>query len=290
MSTFYEMTPNIVAAAFKKLLSEKHLYQSCELDLSPIKKFAEECEMQKSMPGSSRDMPSKRQWIDTGKKELECAWIPECDLLSPGRETVTFKVPSIMTYCEQCKDAWPHNFTGNVGLIGMDKNQCFMFEYQCQQCQTELVRFQIRREGLKIKLTGRDPIEVLPTPKELPKAMSKHFSTAHVANNAGQTLAGIFLLRTFIEQYWRSLPAVQEFIAKLTLIEGETIRATGDQIGTVYQDTLPADFRGHFPSLKEIYGKLSEAMHLANEDAALFGDCSAKIVKHFKARDIHEIP
>jgi hypothetical protein len=30
-------------------------------------------------------------------------------------------------------------------------------------------------------------------------------------------------------------------------------------------------------------------MHAANEDAALFEDCSAKIVKHFEARKLFEI-
>jgi hypothetical protein len=284
MSYYYELTPKIVEEAFKKLLSEKHMYQSVSLDLNAIKKDADEQEMERSRPGSSRDMPSKHQLMDMGKKELQGTWIPAPDqaIGAVVRPSVAFKVPSVTTYCDQCGAAWPHNPTGNIAPIGDGQNQCFFFEYQCQKCQSALVRFQIRREGLKIKLTGRDPIEVLPTPKELPKEMSRFFSTAHVAHNAGQTLAGIFLLRTFIEQYWRSLPEVQKLTSKHS-------KATGDEMGDAYQDALPKDFKERFPSLKDIYGRLSEAMHAANDDAAVFEDCSAKIIKHFKARKLFEL-
>jgi hypothetical protein len=194
MSMFYETTPDIVEGAFKKLLSEKHLYQSVELDLTSIKRFAEECEIERSTPGSSRDMSSKQEWIKTGKEELAGSWIPKTAsfpldadtvLDEQVRASVTFKVPSITTYCEKCVAAWPHNPTENIVPIRSRQNQCFLFEYLCQKCQSALIRFQIRREGLKIRLTGRDPIEVLPTPKELPKEMARYFGSAHIAHNAG---------------------------------------------------------------------------------------------------------
>jgi hypothetical protein len=286
---YYEKTAKIVGEAFKKLLSEKHLYQGVALDFTTIKQDAKECEMERSKPGSSH-LPSEFDLIEVGKKEFEGAWIPQGASYAPcptigmeGRRSVVFDIPSVNTYCSKCGAAWPFNPTIGTIAIGEGQNQCFLFEYQCQQCKEEFVRFQIRREGLKIRLTGRDPIEVLPTPRELPKAMSKYFSNAHVAHNAGQTLAGIFLLRTFIEQYWRSLPTVKEFVARQP-------RATGDEQGDIYQGTLPDDFKARIPSLRDIYSKLSEAMHMANEDAALFEDCSTKIIKHFKAREIYEIP
>jgi hypothetical protein len=123
---------------------------------------------------------------------------------------------------------------------------------------------------------------VLPTPKELPKETARYFSSAHIAHNAGQTLAGIFLLRTFVEQYWRSLPEVKKVTDKRS-------KVTGDEMGDAYQNPLPVDFKQRFPSLKDIYNKLSEAMHAANEDAALFDDCSAKIVEHFDARRLFKL-
>jgi hypothetical protein len=291
MSLYYELTQKIVEEAFKKLLSEKHLYQSITLDLAAIKKNADKQEMTPWLPGSSRDMPSKHQLIEEGKKELKGSWIPETTSfrLDPDavldeqlHAAVKFRVPSIMTYCEPCGAAWPHNPTENIVPIGARQNQCFVFEYLCQNCQGALVRFQIHREGLKLCLTGRDPIEVLPTPKELPKAMSKYFSTAHVAHTAGQTLAGIFLLRTFVEQYWRSLPEVKKVTDKQP-------KATGDEMGDAYQRTLPDDFKHRFPSLKDIYSRLSEAMHAASDDAAIFEDCGQKIVEHFEARRLFKM-
>jgi hypothetical protein len=287
MSYYHELTPKIVREAFKKLLTEKHLYQSVTLDLGAITKDADEQERKRSYPGSSRDMPSKHELIRKGKAELEGLWIPKPASLGPdqdvdalGRALVTFRIPSITTYCEQCGAAWPHNPTENIVPIGDNHNQCFLLEYLCQKCQVTLVRFQIHREGLKLSLTGRDPIEVLPTPKELPKAMARYFSSAHIAHNAGQTLAGIFLLRTFIEQYWRSLPAIQQLAIK---------QPTGDEMGDAYQGRLPDDFKQRFPSLKDIYSRLSGAMHAANEDAALFQDCSQKIVEHFEARRLFKL-
>jgi len=65
MSFHDELTSEIIEEAFKRLLSEKHLYQSVTLDLTPIKKVAEECEKERSWPGSSGDLPSKYQVIES---------------------------------------------------------------------------------------------------------------------------------------------------------------------------------------------------------------------------------
>jgi hypothetical protein len=99
----------------------------------------------------------------------------------------------------------------------------------------------MRREALKLRLAGRDPIEILPTPKVLPKAPSKYYSDAIIAHHAGQTLAGLFLLRVFVEQYWRTVPAVQALLT-------EEPRATGERQGDAYQSSLPTDFKNRFLS------------------------------------------
>jgi hypothetical protein len=131
-------------------------------------------------------------------------------------------------------------------------------------------------------LAGRYPIEVLPTPKCLPKEQRKYYSNAMIAHHAGQTLAGLFLLRVFIEQFWRTIPAVQ------TIIQNQP-KATGDEQGTAYQSTLPDDFKSRFPSLRDIYDKLSAALHSADENAALFDEACSKIEKHFAARKLFEL-
>lgn len=140
----------------------------------------------------------------------------------------------------------------------------------------------VRREGMKLRLVGRDPLEVLPVPKVLPKGQGKFYGDAQIAYHAGQTLAAIFLLRTFVEQFWRSLTQVQALVQRQP-------RATGDEQGTAYQDTLPTDFKSRFPSLSEIYTKLSAAMHEALADAALFEECCTKIVEHFEARKLFKL-
>jgi hypothetical protein len=52
---------------------------------------------------------------------------------------------------------------------------------------------------------------------------------------------------------------------------------------------LPLEFRSRFPSLCEVYGKLSEAMHAANADAKLFEESCAKVVDHFDARRVYKV-
>lgn len=134
---------------------------------------------------------------------------------------------------------------------------------------------------MKLRLVGRDPIEAIPPPSAL-KGPTKYYSDAMIAHHAGQTLAGIFLLRTYVEQFWRTVPEVQAKIKHLA-------RPTGDEQGAVYQTTLPPAFKSRFPSLSDIYGRLSEAMHEANADVALFEECCGKVVEHFEARKVFKL-
>ena len=140
----------------------------------------------------------------------------------------------------------------------------------------------MRREGLKIRLSGRDPIEVVSLPEFLPKAQSKYYSNARIAHHAGQTLAGLFLLRVFIEQFWRSLPVMQALLK-------QDSRTPGEKQGEAYQGTLPKDFRSRFSSLSEVYSNLSAGMHSAEATAELFDDACRKIEEHFDARRLYRI-
>jgi hypothetical protein len=162
------------------------------------------------------------------------------------------------------------------------QQQWFYFAYQCQNCDAPAIRYLVRRNGKKLTLSGRDPLEVLPTPSFLPKETRDHFKNALVAHHAGQTLAGVFLLRVSVEQFWRALPECKALLAREP-------RATGEELGQVYSGTLPVDFRSRFPSLSDVYGKLSEAMHGANGDADLFEEMRAKIVDHFDARRLFKL-
>ena len=77
-------------------------------------------------------------------------------------------------------------------------------------------------------------------------------------------------------------PTSPEALVVTSTRPGEA-RATGDEMGAIYQDSLPNDFKSRFPSLLDIYNQLSSAMHEAKAEAALFEDCARKIAEHFDA-------
>lgn len=56
-----------------------------------------------------------------------------------------------------------------------------------------------------------------------------------------------------------------------------------------YADTLPLSLRDTMPSLKDLYDKLSEKIHTANEDAKLFGEARQNIEEHFDIRRVHKL-
>lgn len=248
-------------------------------------------ELAASQPGARYlGSPHPKDVVEKQKTEMmDSLWVP-----NPITQTtykffensppVHFDLPTINTFCDHCETRPPFNpvADGSYLVQGLGRDEFFYLGYQCQQCKGQPIRFLVRREGLKLRLAGRYPLEVLPTPKVLPKSVSKYYGTAMVAYHAGQTLAGLFLLRVFIEQFWQTLPKIK------TLLETQP-RATGDEQGDAYQDTLPPDFKSRFPSLKDVYGRLSKAIHSADENADLFDDSCAKIVEHFDARRLYKI-
>jgi hypothetical protein len=165
--------------------------------------------------------------------------------------------------------------------------QIFLFPYQCQQCKTGPIFYLVRRTGLKLTLCGRDPIETVDLPSFLPKEQRQHFSGAVIAHNAGQTLAAIFLLRTFIEQFWLSLNLSVR--SKDSTTGAEASRTTGDELGAAYSKTLPDALKSQFPSLSDLYGRLSVAMHAAEPNVELFKTAKNQIIEHFDARRLFKL-
>jgi hypothetical protein len=218
--------------------------------------------------------------LPLGNSLIARAWAPK----GLGPAEIEFELPTINTFCDTCQSTPPFNpiVKQSHVLYGPEQNDGYLLSYQCQQCKGPLIHFMVRRENLKLRITGRDPLEILPTPKVLPKTVSKYYSHAQIAHHAGQTLAGLFLLRVFVEQYWRQIPAVQELLKT-------DARATGERQGEAYQADLPKDFKERFPSLKDVYGQLSAALHAADANAALFDEACAKVLEHFDARRLYRI-
>jgi hypothetical protein len=274
-----------IESAFRTLLTEKHLYQSVDVDVTFLAQAAklEEKTLRRPLttnpPTKINFMPPDVQALITVTAECSRYWVVEnIQACGKGVVGIVFKLPTINTYCDTCSQSPPFNPVVAESYCSFgDNDQFFLLSYQCQQCKGMPVRFLVRRNKFRLQLTGRDPFEFLPVPSFLPKSVRKYYADAQIARNAGHTLSGLFQLRVFIEQYWKGNPAVQE------LLKVDN-RATGEKQGEAYQSTLEDSFKRKFPSLKEIYGKLSEAIHLANADDALFDDSSSKIEKHFDAR------
>jgi len=291
-----------VSQAFKALLSDKHLYQSLAVDTGFLDTVAEHkhksAEIEAARPhlggGGPRKVASVEQFRAGLNHYLQTAWFPTnvgplvqtgTDILYQNNpEVQKYPLPTIKATCNHCDERGPFNPIG--ALVEMAKasptNQWISLSYQCQNCKGEPIRFLVRRAGTKLTLSGRDPFETVEIPKFIPKLHAGNFRNAVIANHAGQTLAGIFLMRVFVEQFWKSVPEVAESVKNKP-------RPTGDELAEAYKAILPAAFKDRFPTLAEVYDSLSEAMHSARADEAVFEKCHAQIVEHFDARRLFKL-
>ena len=286
LRSFMKQVDESLTPLLGKLLQEKHVYQSVSLDADErLKKL-----------GSGLDEPAMQALRTKAKTWLETSWViehfdrsaapPLNDPLDP-KPYVTLQPIEIV--CFQCKRRTAHipitwsedtkkALERRMVIRAAPKRtlQVLTLVYQCQACHTHPTVFLVSRDGDRFRLDGRSPLEVVEVPKHIPEPECVHFRDAVVANATGKTLAGLFYLRTTIEQF-----------ARRTV--GITGRATGDEIMAAYGETIPADVRGRLPSLKEWYDRLSIAMHGANGDAALFEEAARQISKHFDIRRALEI-
>jgi hypothetical protein len=207
--------------------------------------------------------------------------------LSKSSATKTFfALPTICVPCIHCDAIKPPHNAGNKDMwrasttfdpISCDvstngnikKCQTFIIPFVCQACKKEPLVFLVRREGLKVTLVGRNHFESPQVAKTVPKEEAKFFGEAIVAFNTGSTLAGLFLLRTTIEQYMRRVIGTKE-------------KLTGDELADQYAKLLSGDFpKSRFPSLRTVYDELSACLHAAVANDDQFIKSRADIEKHF---------
>jgi hypothetical protein len=276
----------LITESFKNFLETKHLYQSIQIDISPIlKKVESSCKAdtfygQKTL-ASFNDFISL-PWVTTiGTQSLPLPG-PRSD-----ENFVRVNLPTVKVYCDLCKRKEPFNpftvrFSETQKCVtypsqeNQKVSQVFFLEYQCQSCKGHPEIFVVRKEGYRISLHGRSPMEVYPCPKVIPKNFRKFFSDSVVAFNSGQVLAALFLVRTFVEQFTR-------------FETNATDTQLADDVLSAYMARLPNDFKQRFPSLKKIYSDLSSAIHKAESDDALFTEVQDEIIKHFEARRLFEL-
>jgi len=199
---------------------------------------------------------------------------------------IKFQPPDVKLFCQSCDRIEAFNNISSEDFLRRDQPsrpfavsgqtiQLFVFSFLCQSCKAIPEVFLVRREGLKLMNSGRSPIEHVGEPLAIHKSVRRFYRDAVVAHQSGQTLAGIFFLRTLIEQWARSAVAGSDLPA--------------DKALDAYMRTLPEDFKARFPSLPSLYAELSADMHAALGDKNLFEKACAAIVKHFKARRLFEL-
>jgi hypothetical protein len=290
-----------ISEALKELLSKKHLYQSTNVDVEFLDQVAaarhKEAQIRAATPNLGGGGPPHVPPLDGFRGGLDLfvqtAWFPSGarPLVDTGMDILyendpkaqKYPLPTLRMTCDQCDERGPFNPIGALVNTGRQKTDQWTFlSYECQNCKGEPVRFLVRRTKTKLTLAGRDPFETIEIPNFIPKQHAENFRNALIASHAGQMLAAIFLMRVFVEQFWKSVPEVADAVK-------DKLRPTGDELGEAYRSTLPTAFKERFPTLIEVYDLLSEAMHAARADGDLFSKCHSQIIEHFDARRLFKL-
>jgi hypothetical protein len=244
----------------RTLLEERHLYQTVKIDPKKI--------MSEGLVNVA-GLQAKITFTHWVKNDLKDAPFVVDDHQSYAfnsagkRASLTLIVNHVSLFCARCKrreafaPLWFTDTIEQIRLLAKTKPikfvgvpfslQHIVLAYQCQRCIGSPETFLLKRVGWSLSLEGRSPIENIELPTCLPNAETKWYRDATVAFNSGKILAGLFYLRTFIEQFGR----------RVTAKDG---KVTGDEIFDTYAATLPLALKDQMPSLREWYDKLSEAV------------------------------
>lgn len=284
-----------IEKAVKELLETKHLYQHHKVAIEPLTRIHEE--YKRKAGGEFEQVLAKTVfglcqtfWMPAAKAFASGALISQgARLTLEGR--MVFSVPGIRIFCPKCDRIEPHNPHDRWSLIDEKDfhsdepreqvtanpvHQVFILGFECQSCKSDPVVFLIRRIADKLIIAGRTPIEEVEVPKCIPRDTKKFYSDAIVAHQSGKTLAGLFYLRTFVEQTARSAVANPDQYD------------IGDKLMEAYAASLHLNVRSEFPSMRAVYDELSAALHAAEENVELFEKAITKINQHFEARRLYE--
>jgi hypothetical protein len=247
------------------LIEKYHLYQSMQIDMQEMVRH---CRQHTSLD------PSRIQ------EHLEEIGSASWSIYNPDKDGyptgLSIGIRGAELYCKTCRKGIPTNLIESHKLEFPSRHsyEIYTLVFMCQGCRESTITIMIERVCYKLIVSGRAPIEEVQVPKEIPGRIRKYYSGAVIARNAGQVLAGNFLLRCLIEQYVR-LFAPEERV---------------DDCLSAYAATLPDDFKSRFPSLTTPYGDLSVDIHCAKGSAKVFEEAISLIDKHFDAKRVCEIP
>jgi hypothetical protein len=239
-----------------ELLEHRHLYQSVAVELTA---------------GMDEFAASERE---RAARYAALPWKPRGTGVSGAQgepRSIAIDLATIKVFCTSCDRIEPFNDESGWALSEGDQQQALCVTYRCQSCKGMPEVFLVRRRGMRLMLCGRAPMEHVSLPEYLPKEEITHFRSAVIAQQSGQALAGLFLLRVGIEQFVRRMSAGSESAAQ----------DDAERSFRVYADSLPQRHREVVPSLYSIYGEVSAALHSANADDELFKRSLQEIARHF---------
>jgi hypothetical protein len=290
-----EVIRNIGNEATKKLkllLEQRHIYQYVVIDGEKLE-MPWKVKRRTILLGTVGDEP------DFDKQNFMLAENQVClvEVGGSGEERweLTLVVANVKLFCSECDSSevfkpvfyrdltdelakgQRHSYREGPEVPVPDGFQLFAILLQCQRCTRKPEAVLVRREGWRLSLHGRSPMEHVDVPKFIPKKESYFFRDAIIAAHGGKTLAGLFYLRVFIEQFARR-------------VIGETGRRPGNEIMEDYGKTLPEQQRGSIPSLRDWYERLSYPIHAGQDDETLFEEAREAIEQHFDIRSVFKIP
>jgi hypothetical protein len=283
LSSGNDIPAQIAKAALKELIDTKHLYQFLHIDFTNAvsTRAAEESAYSRRnnqkgattkdiIPRLCKEMAGRPWWL---------GHLPSG--ASVKGDTILVSMPPFATFCDRCKDVEAFGLkVPDAFIVSYDGlspgEQVFCFELLCQRCRGFVVIFTVKKTGDKLQIVGRSEFEGVTFPEGIPKAQQKFYSQAVIAYQAGHFMAAICVLRVVVEQHMRS-------------VVEDSKKMKADEVCDAYMDTLPPDFKSRWPSFKDIYGKLSEAVHSANTSDKLFETQRADIDKHFKALKMYNL-
>lgn len=280
---FDEKVAAAVSNHIKQLLETKHLYQSVVVSAEEIAKGLLIPEGHVKDKVAVRAALAKGWTWHTDHFALSGRTLPA--MAFADRQPPHWTVPDLTLYCTHCGKPQPFNPLDSTLLLRSEhewginergaQHQVYSLTYLCQGCKRIPEVFLVTRKGLKFTLTGRSVLEHVHVASEIPKRIEEWYSGAVVARQSGQVLAGLFMLRVCCEQWARAYAT-----------PGEKTDVAIEK----YMQLLPKDFKARFPSLKEMYEKLSAAIHAAKADEELFASTLAGLSKHFLARKLFDLP
>lgn len=276
-----------IASSFKALMETKGLYQSVPIDRASALQQVRD----RTLPAFVNEF---ERLLRRGYPERGGLTLADSDLYLAGtqQQLLVLRPVNVKLFCAKCdrdeafKPLWSQEITNEISKPSAGKGnaarefpvdfQIFSLVYQCQSCLGLPEIFLIKRAGQKIAIQGRSPIQSVAVPTYIPKEEAKWYRESLIARNAGRTLAAIFYLRTFIEQFARRVTQIQD-------------RRSGEEILSEYNTTIPEPPRSSMPSLKQCYEKLSEAIHTANENADLLKSTIEDVDTHFDFRRVYRM-